>query len=96
MALFVTGSAICVIPIMRAALVSTFIRQTIDIHLLVLLSIAGALALGEYLDASLVAFLFCAAELIEQVMIGFVRRILEQWQGRHFCLMERLYLTMIL
>jgi Cd2+/Zn2+-exporting ATPase len=81
LALFVTGTAICVIPIMKAALVSTFIRHTIDIHLLVLLSIAGALALGEYLDACLVAFLFCAADLIEQVMIGFVRRKIKMNSG---------------
>lgn len=38
------------------------------------MSIAGALALREYLDACLVAFLFCVAELVEEIMIGFVRR----------------------
>lgn len=31
-ALFITGTAICAIPIMKAAIVSSFIRRTIDIH----------------------------------------------------------------
>eukprot|EP00596_Hydrurales_sp_CCMP1899_P005052 CAMPEP_0119041538 /NCGR_PEP_ID=MMETSP1177-20130426/12527_1 /TAXON_ID=2985 /ORGANISM="Ochromonas sp, Strain CCMP1899" /LENGTH=735 /DNA_ID=CAMNT_0007007663 /DNA_START=227 /DNA_END=2434 /DNA_ORIENTATION=+ len=81
MALFVTGTAISVLPILKAALISTFVRHTIDIHLLVLLSVAGALALGEYLDACLVAFLFCGADLIEQVMIGYVRRKIKMNSG---------------
>jgi cation transport ATPase len=80
-ALFIAGTAICVIPILKKALLSTFIRRTIDIHLLILLSIAGALALSEYLDACLVSLLFCAAELVEQVMIDYVRRSIKLNSG---------------
>ena len=73
-AIFLLNTCLGSLPVMRAAFVSSVIRRTLDIHTLILVAVAGALASGEYLDAALVVSLFEAAELVEEVVLLYVRR----------------------
>ena len=72
-ALYLTSAAIGLLPVLYAAWRSVC-RLTIDIHILMIIATIGAIALGEYFDASLLMFLFAAAEALEQVIMARVRR----------------------
>lgn len=48
-----------------------------DMNLLMVLAVAGALGLGEWLEAASVAFLFALALLLEQWSVGRARRAIE-------------------
>lgn len=48
-----------------------------DMNLLMLLAVAGAIGLGEWLEAASVAFLFALALLLEQWSVGRARRAIE-------------------
>lgn len=48
-----------------------------DMNLLMLLAVAGAMGLGEWLEAASVAFLFALALLLEQWSVGRARRAIE-------------------
>ena len=62
--LFILSVVIGSIPILKGAYVSV-IRKSIDIHILILLAIIGAIVAQEFFDASLVVALFITAELVE-------------------------------
>mgnify|MGYP001486978780 FL=1 len=47
--------------------------RTLDIHVLMVVAVAGALALGEYFEAATVVFLFAAAQWLETYSIARAR-----------------------
>lgn len=47
--------------------------HTLDIHVLMVIAVAGALALGEYVEAATVVFLFAAAQWLEGYSVGRAR-----------------------
>jgi len=71
---FLANTVLGTLPILYTSYVSVVLRRTLDIHVLILVAVAGALASNEYLDAALIVSLFCAAEAIEQVVLCWVRR----------------------
>ena len=72
--IYITSTIIGILPILHSTGITLFVRKSIDIHVLMLIAIVGALASGDYFDSSLVVALFSAAELIEQVVMFRVRR----------------------
>ncbi len=48
--------------------------RTLDIHVLMVVAVAGALALGEFFEAATVVFLFAAAQWLEQYSVERARR----------------------
>lgn len=69
---YVACTAIGLVPILYAAFIS-LIRLSIDIHILMLVAVVGAISSQEYLDAALVVTLFIIAELIEGEVMRRVR-----------------------
>jgi Cd2+/Zn2+-exporting ATPase len=72
MALYLVSVIVGVIPILKSSIIS-LLRLTIDINILVVLAIIGALASGEYFDSSLVVSLFISAEFVESLIMIRVR-----------------------
>eukprot|EP01034_Spumella_vulgaris_P043657 gene43657-54237_t len=70
---YLTSTALGIIPILHASYVTLILRHTLDIHVLMLIAIVGAIAAEEYFDASLVVSLFTGAELIESLVMMRVR-----------------------
>lgn len=58
-----------------------FIRRTIDINVLMLMAVIGALSIQEYLDAALVVTLFTIASLVEDGVLRWVRGIVNISSG---------------
>lgn len=79
--IFVTSIGIGIAPILYAACIALFIRHTLDIHLLMVVAIAGAVASKEYFDGSLLVALFLLAEYIEAVVVQRVRRAVSLSSG---------------
>jgi Cd2+/Zn2+-exporting ATPase len=73
---FLTATGIGLFPILYGAGIS-LIRRVIDIHILMVVAVAGAIASKEYLDAALVVDLFIIAELIESEVMRRVRNALK-------------------
>lgn len=71
---FIASTIIGVLPILRDSFVTVFIRRSIDIHVLLTVAVAGALAAQEFFDASLLVSLFTAAELLESFIMQKVQR----------------------
>ena len=74
--LFLSCVTLGVIPIVYGVYLA-FIRRTVDIHVLMLIAIVGALSIQQYLDASLVVTLFTLASLVEDSVLRWVRGIVE-------------------
>lgn len=74
MALLTISTGLGIIPIIRDAFTSVCLRMTIDIHVLMIIAVAGAFSLGEYFDGALVVSLFISAELIESVVLAWVHK----------------------
>lgn len=72
--------AIGLVPILYDAFIS-ITRLTIDIHILMIVAVAGALASQEYQDAALVVALFNLAELIESEVMRRVRNAVKLGVG---------------
>ncbi|RYH21681.1 cation-translocating P-type ATPase [archaeon] len=70
---FVSSMAIGLVPIAHDALISV-LRGVLDIHLLMLVAVAGAVGSKEYFDGSLVVTMFLVAEFIESVVVAKVQR----------------------
>lgn len=68
-ALLIVSTSLGALPIIHDAYISVFIRWTIDIHILMVVAIAGALVVKEYIDSALVVSLFLSAEMIEGVVM---------------------------
>jgi Cd2+/Zn2+-exporting ATPase len=71
---FIVGTIIGVLPIVYDAYRALVIRRTVDINVLILVAVIGALAAKEYFDASLLVSLFIAAELLEHFIMKKVQR----------------------
>lgn len=71
---FIVGTIIGVLPIVYDAYRALIIRRTVDINVLILVAVIGALAAKEYFDASLLVSLFIAAELLEHFIMKKVQR----------------------
>jgi Cd2+/Zn2+-exporting ATPase len=71
---FIASMALGLPPIAKAACISVFVRRCVDIHLLMIVAVCGAIAGKEYFDASLVVALFLTAELIEAAVMRHVQR----------------------
>ncbi|KAJ1437463.1 E1-E2 ATPase-domain-containing protein [Ochromonadaceae sp. CCMP2298] len=74
---FLASTAVGVGPLMQGAFVALLVRHSLDINVLMLLAIVGAVATGEYFDASLVVTLFSSAELIEGAVMLRLRRAVQ-------------------
>jgi Cd2+/Zn2+-exporting ATPase len=74
MGVYLASTALGVAPILYASYVTVMLRYTLDINVLILIAIAGAVAAKEYFDASLVVSLFIGAELIEAFVMMRVRQ----------------------
>jgi Zn2+/Cd2+-exporting ATPase len=70
---YLAATAVGIVPILRSSYI-TIIRKTVDIHILMTIAIAGAIAGKEYFDAALVVLLFISAELIESIAMMKVRQ----------------------
>ena len=70
--MYLISVALGIIPILHASYV-TLLRRTVDIHILMIIAIVGAIGGKEYFDASLVVSLFIGAELIEAIAMMKVR-----------------------
>jgi Zn2+/Cd2+-exporting ATPase len=70
---YLAATAVGIAPILRSSYV-TIIRKTVDIHILMTIAIAGAIAGKEYFDAALVVLLFISAELLEAIAMMKVRQ----------------------
>jgi Zn2+/Cd2+-exporting ATPase len=73
LALYVIGTAIGIVPVVHGAFIAV-VRKTIDIHILMLIAIIGALIAGEFFDACLLVTLFVGAGLIEDTVMRIVRQ----------------------
>ena len=71
--LYLTSAALGLLPILYSSYI-TILRKTIDIHILMVIAVAGAIGGKEYFDASLVVTLFILAELIESIAMMKVRQ----------------------
>eukprot|EP01034_Spumella_vulgaris_P026033 gene26033-32560_t len=78
---YLASIALGILPILHASYV-TIVRQTIDIHILILIAIVGAVAAGEYFDGSLVVTLFIASELVESIVMQRVREAVKTSTGK--------------
>jgi Cd2+/Zn2+-exporting ATPase len=74
MGVYLASVALGVAPILHASYVTVVLRHTLDINVLMIIAIAGAVAAEEYFDASLVVSLFIGAELIEAFVMLRVRQ----------------------
>lgn len=75
--IYIASVIIGVWPIAYSSFISLFIRVTIDINVLIVLAVIGALATEEYFDASLLVVLFQSTELIEQYVMAKVRKAVQ-------------------
>lgn len=73
---YIVCTAIGLIPILRDSLIALS-RKTLDIHILMAVAIAGAVASHEYLDAALVVTLFVLAEVMEGEIMRRVRNAVQ-------------------
>ena len=81
MVIFLISIGLGLIPILKSAYVSIN-RRTVDINILIAIAVAGAIAIEEYFDASLVLALFLMAEEIEQYVMRRVRIAVKVSMGR--------------
>jgi Zn2+/Cd2+-exporting ATPase len=77
---YISCTAIGLVPILYDAFISLS-RLSIDIHILMIVAVAGAIASQEYQDAALVVTLFILAELIESEVMRRVRNAVKLGVG---------------
>lgn len=75
--LYIASVIVGIWPLLYSAVIAVFVRYTVDIHVLMIIAIVGATASGDYFDGSLVVALFLGAELIEQVVLSYVRKAVQ-------------------
>ena len=75
--LYIASVIVGIWPLLYSAVIAVFVRYTVDIHVLMIIAIVGATSSGDYFDGSLVVALFLGAELIEQVVLSYVRKAVQ-------------------
>lgn len=75
--IYIASTIIGVLPLLYASMISIFIRYQLDIHVLMIIAIIGAIASQEYFDGNLVVSLFLSAELIETMVMYRVRKAVQ-------------------
>jgi len=75
--MYIASTAIGMLPLLYSSIICIFIRQQIDIHVLLIISITGAIASQDYFDGSLVVSLFLSAELMEAMIMFGVRKAVQ-------------------
>lgn len=78
--LFLVSTGLGLLPVLQEAFVSIR-RFSLDIHILMVVAVVGAIIDEEYLDASLLMSLFIAAEMIEEVVMQRVRKAIKVSSG---------------
>jgi Zn2+/Cd2+-exporting ATPase len=73
-------TALGLVPILYDSFIALY-RRTLDIHILMAVAIAGAIASEEYLDAALVVTLFVLAEVMEGEIMRRVRNAVQSGVG---------------
>jgi Cd2+/Zn2+-exporting ATPase len=76
--IFIVSVLIGIWPILIAAIIALVVRKTLDIHVLMIIAIAGAVAAGDYFDGSLVVALFLSAERLEGLLMWKLRKAVKQ------------------
>ncbi|CAE7315727.1 HMA2 [Symbiodinium microadriaticum] len=79
-AAYLVCTGIGIVPIMHDAGIALY-RWSIDIHILMLVAVGGAIGSEEYLDAALVVTLFVFAELLEGEVMRRVRNAVKLGVG---------------
>ena len=77
---YVVSTALGIIPIIYDASIALY-RLSVDIHVLMLVAVGGAIGSEEYLDAALVVTLFVLAELLEAEVMRRVRNAVKLGVG---------------
>jgi Cd2+/Zn2+-exporting ATPase len=78
--IFLLSTSLGLLPVLHAAFIS-LCRYSLDIHILMVMAVAGAIVDKEYLDASLLMSLFIGAEMIEEVVMQRVRKAIKITSG---------------
>lgn len=73
MIIFVVGTGFGILPVLQGAWRS-LVRRTVDIHILMLLAIIGAVISEEYFDSCLLVTLFIASQVMEAFVMAYVRK----------------------
>jgi Cd2+/Zn2+-exporting ATPase len=74
---YISGVILGILPILKGAGIA-LLRQSLDINMLMIIALVGALAVGEYFDGSLLVALILIAELVEEYILASVRRAIKQ------------------
>lgn len=75
--IYIVSVIIGIWPIGYSSFVALFVRATIDINVLIVLAVIGALVNEEYFDSSLLVVLFQSTELIEKYVMARVRKAVQ-------------------
>ncbi len=78
--LYAIGIFLGIIPVIQGAWIAIQ-RCTIDIHVLILVAVIGALASAEYFDACIAVTLFILAEVVEEIALQKVRSVVKLGVG---------------
>ena len=70
--LYCISTGLGILPVLQAAYISV-IRLSLDIHILMVVAVVGAMVDKEYMDAALLMSLFITAELVEDIVMQRVR-----------------------
>lgn len=78
--LFLIGTGLGTLPILKKAFFA-ILNRIVDINILMLIAIIGALAIGEYFDSCLVVALYLMAEALEDLILTQVRKAVKLTAG---------------
>eukprot|EP01041_Mallomonas_annulata_P010275 gene10275-21441_t len=73
MVIFIIGMFIGIIPILQVAYIS-ILRFNINMNILMVIAIVGAISIGEYFDSNLVIVLYNTSMLLEDIIMYKVRK----------------------
>mmetsp|Transcript_7643 Transcript_7643/g.12906 ORF Transcript_7643/g.12906 Transcript_7643/m.12906 type:complete len:243 (+) Transcript_7643:48-776(+) len=75
--MYITSTIIGIGPLLYSAGIALFMRGQLDIHVLMVIAILGAMGTLNFFDASLVTSLFMGAELVEDVVMARLRKAVQ-------------------
>ena len=74
--LYCLSTGLGILPVLQAAYIAV-VRLSLDIHILMVVAVVGAMVDKEYMDAALLMSLFITAEMVEEVVMQRVRRAIK-------------------